>query len=218
MCTQPVFSYVWCACPGTVAPDNLSLPVSNIRGKSGLLLPATEARIMDVTTKEFIHPEQEGELLIRGPQVMQGYYHNDEATNSTIRPDGFMHTGDVARFDKDGWLFITDRYKELIKYKGFQVPPAEIEAVINSLAEVKDVVVIPVLDDDAGEIPRAYVVKQDGKALTEKQVIDFVHERVAPHKRLRGGVVFVDAVPRSASGKLLRRVQVELDRKNNAPK
>jgi acyl-CoA synthetase (AMP-forming)/AMP-acid ligase II len=182
------------------------------KGKCGRLVPGTEAKIVSPETGEDMSPFEEGELLIRGPQVMTGYYNNEEATKNCLRDDGFMHTGDIAKFDKDGWLQITDRCKELIKYKGFQVAPAELEALINSLPTVKDVVVIPVLDDDAGEIPRAYVVPQDGVTVTEQDILDFVHEKVSAHKKLRGGIRFVPEVPRSASGKLLRRVQVELDR------
>lgn len=124
------------------------------------------------------------------------------------------YSGDVGFFDEDGCLHVTDRSKELIKYKGFQVPPAELEALIISIPQVKDVVVIPVQDEEAGEIPRAYVVKQDNcpTDFTEKDIIDFIAKRVAPQKRLRGGVVFTDAIPKSPSGKLLRRVQVEFDR------
>ena len=166
---------------------------------------------------------------------------NEAATRATIRPDGFMHTGDIARFDEHGWLYITDRMKELIKYKGFQVAPAELEALLLTMPQVKDAIVIPVPDDEAGEVPRAYVALQDvvvtmrakvqqaavdGSSsndshdshgvFSEEDVVRFVHERVAPHKRLRGGVVFVDSVPKSPSGKLLRRVQIESDRKRAA--
>ncbi len=145
---------------------------------------------------------------------MKGYLHNPEATRSTIRPDGWMHTGDIGYFDKEGWLHVTDRSKELIKYKGFQVPPAELEAVILSMPQVKEAIVIPVEDDEAGEIPRAYIVKQDNcpANFSEADVVDFVAERVAPHKRLRGGVKFANAIPKLASGKLLRRVQVQIDK------
>jgi 4-coumarate--CoA ligase len=144
---------------------------------------------------------------------MQGYLNNQDATEKTIRPDGFMHTGDIAKFDEKGFLYITDRCKELIKYKGFQVAPAELEGIINSMPAVKDVVVIPVPCDEAGEIPRAYVTLQPNQShVTEAHIIDYVHERVAPHKKLRGGIVFTESIPRSASGKLLRRVQMEMDR------
>jgi acyl-coenzyme A synthetase/AMP-(fatty) acid ligase len=126
----------------------------------------------------------------------------------------FKTLGDIAKFDKDGFVYITDRLKELIKYKGFQVAPAELEALINSMDEVKDCVVIPVLDDEAGEMPRAYVVLQDDQVgvVTAEHVQAYVKERAAPYKQLRGGVVFAESVPKSASGKLLRRVQIALDR------
>lgn len=200
---------------GTVCLDEYSTDIERIKGKSGMLVYGTEARVMDPVTKQYIDPstEAEGEILIRGPQVMQGYYNNPEATKSTIREDGFMHTGDIGFFNQEGWLTITDRIKELIKYKGFQVAPAELEALIASMPEVKDCVVIPVLDDEAGEIPRAYVVRQDGSDISDQAIMDYVTEKAAPHKRLRGGVRFVDAIPRSPSGKILRRVQIEIDRK-----
>lgn len=122
--------------------------------------------------------------------------------------------GDIARFDKDGFVYITDRLKELIKYKGFQVAPAELESIINSMDDVKDCVVIPIPNTEAGEVPRAYVVLQDDKVgeVSAETVQNFVKDRAAPYKQLRGGVIFVDSVPKSASGKLLRRVQIELDR------
>ena len=112
-------------------------------------------------------------------------------------------------------MYITDRLKELIKFKGFQVAPAELEAIINSMEDVKDCVVIPALDEKAGEVPRAYVVPQDGKAdqLTSTKVEDYVKERTAHYKHLRGGVVFVDSIPKSPSGKLLRRLQIAIDRR-----
>lgn len=199
---------------GTVVPNNVDPSTHNlIYGKSGLLAADMEAKIIDPNTGEQKSPLEEGEILIRGPQVMLGYYENEEATRSTLTPDGWLRTGDVGKFDEDGWLMITDRCKELIKYKGFQVPPAELEAVIASMEGVKDCIVIPVLDDEAGELPRAYVVKQDSApGLTEEEVVAYVQQRVAPHKRLRGGVVFATSVPKSASGKLLRRVQVDIDR------
>mmetsp|Transcript_9055 Transcript_9055/g.13613 ORF Transcript_9055/g.13613 Transcript_9055/m.13613 type:complete len:564 (+) Transcript_9055:70-1761(+) len=200
------------------ADDEVTSP-SACKGKSGRLVPATEGLIIDPMTGEELPPTEEGELLLRGPQVMQGYLNNEEATKATIRDDGFMHTGDIAKFDNDGWLYITDRCKELIKYKGFQVAPAELEAILNTMPVVRDCVVIPVLDDEAGEIPRAYVALQPtAEGVTEDNILDFVHEKVAPHKRLRGGVVFVQDVPRSASGKLLRRVQIAMDREKNQAK
>ena len=184
-----------------------------IYGSSGVLVAETEAQIRDPITKEILPYWNEGELLIKGPQLMRGYYQNDEANASAFTADGFFATGDIGRFDKESkHLFITDRCKELIKYKGLQVPPAELEAVIASIPDVVDVVVIPVPDEEAGEIPRAYVVKRENSSVTEQDIVTYVVAKVAPHKRLRGGVRFTDKIPKSASGKLLRRVQVQLDR------
>jgi acyl-CoA synthetase (AMP-forming)/AMP-acid ligase II len=196
-----------------ISPDSELRSMDDINGAAGLLLAGTEGKIIDPVTGKDLDPSQEGELLVRGPQVMIGYYKNPEATAKTINKDGWLHTGDIARFD-NGWLHITDRLKELIKYKGFQVPPAELEALILTMPEVKDAIVIPVPDEEAGEVPRAYVVKREAapESFTEEHVVQFVEDRVAPHKRLRGGVFFAKEVPKSASGKLLRRVQIEIDR------
>lgn len=200
---------------GAITPDEECGDIDFILGKSGLLAPMTEAKIVDTENGEDLPFTSEGELMIRGPQVMKGYFKNEEATKNTIRPDGWMHTGDIAKFDRDGWLIITDRSKELIKYKGLQVAPAELEALIGSMKSVKDCVVIPVLDDEAGELPRAYVVKQDdeeSQKLTAGEVAEYVKSKVAQHKRLRGGVKFTNEIPKSASGKILRRVQIQIDR------
>jgi acyl-CoA synthetase (AMP-forming)/AMP-acid ligase II len=202
---------------GTITPDNMIVTIEGLKGTSGKLAPGTEGKIVDPQTGEDLESTQQGELLVRGPQIMKGYLNDPDSTTKTIRSDGWMHTGDIGCFDKDGWLYLTDRMKELIKYKGFQVPPAELEAVIASMPEVKDVIVIPVSDDEAGEVPRAYVVKQDNapKDFNANDVIEFVHANVAPHKRLRGGVFFTNIIPKSPSGKLLRRVQIEIDRQTH---
>lgn len=200
---------------GAITPDSECGDIDFILGKSGLLAPLTEAKIVDTETGVDMDYKEEGELLIRGPQVMLGYYKNEKATNETIIENGWMRTGDIAKFDDDGWLYITDRSKELIKYKGLQVAPAELEALVGSMKSVKDVVVIPVLDDIAGELPRAYVVKQDdveSQKLTAEDVVEFIHSKVSQHKRLRGGVIFTNEIPKSASGKILRRVQIQIDR------
>ena len=200
---------------GAITPDEECGDIDFILGKSGLLAPLTEAKIIDTETGKDLPFTDEGELMIRGPQVMKGYFKNEEATRNTIRPDGWMHTGDIAKFDNDGWLMITDRSKELIKYKGLQVAPAELEALIGSMKSVKDCVVIPVLDEEAGELPRAYVVKQDdeeSQKITAEEIVDYVQSQVAQHKRLRGGVKFTNEIPKSASGKILRRVQIQIDR------
>ncbi len=189
--------------------------IAKVKGKAGLLVPGTSARIVDPVSGKDLPITEEGELLIKGPQVMLGYYNNKEATESTLTSDGWLKTGDIAKFDADGWLIITDRCKELIKYKGFQVAPAELEATLASHKDVKDCIVIPVPDEEAGEIPRAYVVKQDGSAITSEELIEFVKSKVSSHKRLRGGVIFTDAIPKSPSGKLLRRVQITIDREKH---
>ncbi|SIR67554.1 AMP-binding protein [Williamsia sterculiae] len=145
-----------------------------------------------------------GELWVQGPNVMPGYLGNEEATASTIDADGFLHTGDMARVDAAGRVFIVDRLKELIKYKGYQVPPAELEALLLTHPKIADTAVIGVNDDEGEEIPKAFVVVQHGAELTEAEVIDFVAGQVAPYKKVRQ-VEFIDAIPKSTAGKILRK-------------
>jgi acyl-CoA synthetase (AMP-forming)/AMP-acid ligase II len=150
-----------------------------------------------------------GELCVKGPNVMKGYLNNPEATKNMIDADGFLHTGDVVQVDKIGDFYIVDRIKELIKYKGYQVPPAELEAILQTHEAVADAAVIPVISEElATELPRAYVaLKETHKgAITASELAEYVAKRVAPHKQLRGGVEFLDAVPRSPSGKILRKL------------
>jgi acyl-CoA synthetase (AMP-forming)/AMP-acid ligase II len=136
---------------------------------------------------------------------MPGYLNNDEATRETIDDDGFLHTGDMARADANGCIYIVDRLKELIKYKGYQVPPAELEALLLSHSSIADAAVIGVRDAESGEeVPKAFVVKQSDAELTEDEVMGFVAEHVAPYKKVRQ-VEFIDAIPKSASGKILRK-------------
>jgi acyl-CoA synthetase (AMP-forming)/AMP-acid ligase II len=152
-----------------------------------------------------VAPGAEGELWVRGPQVMLGYLNNPEATARTLTRDGWLKTGDLARIDADGHLFILDRVKELIKVKGFQVAPAELEALIVGHPQVADCAVIGRPDDEAGEVPVAFVVPRPGSALTAEQVMAHLEGRVAHYKRL-ADVRFVEAIPKSASGKILRRL------------
>jgi acyl-CoA synthetase (AMP-forming)/AMP-acid ligase II len=173
------------------------------RGSIGALIPNTEARLVDPETGEDVAEGQEGEIWIRGPQVMRGYLNNAAATSETLVGDGWLRTGDIGRVDPDGFFYIVDRLKELIKYKGYQVPPAELEAVLVSHPKVKDAGVIGVPMDDGGEAPKACVVADDG--LDPDELIAYVSERVAPYKRIRE-IEFVDEIPKSASGKILRRV------------
>jgi len=178
-------------------------------GSVGVPAPNTECKIIDLETGEILPPGERGEVCVRGPQVMIGYLNRPDATAETIDPEGWLHTGDIGYADEDSHFFIVDRAKELIKYKGFQVPPAELEAVLLTHPCVADAAVIPYPDDEAGEVPKAIVVlKQE----TEPQsILNYVAERVAPHKKIRY-LEFVDKIPKSPSGKILRRVLVEMER------
>jgi acyl-CoA synthetase (AMP-forming)/AMP-acid ligase II len=178
-------------------------------GTVGQLAPSTEGRIVDVASGLDAAVGQPGEVWIRGPQVMKGYLNNPEATARTLDVDGWLHTGDIGSVDSDGYLTILDRLKELIKVKGYQVAPAELEALLLTHPRIADAAVIPVADDECGEVPKAIVVPRG--EITADEVITFVQSQVAHYKRVRH-VAFVDAIPKSASGKILRRVLVERER------
>lgn len=178
-------------------------------GSVGPLVANTEGRIVDVETGQDVATGEPGELWARGPQVMPGYLGNDAATAATIVAGGWLRTGDIAIADADGWITITDRAKELIKVRGYQVAPAELEALLLTHPAVTDSCVIPVPDDDAGERPKAFVVVRE--PIDPQQIVDWMRERTAPHKRLVA-VEAVDEIPKSASGKILRRVLVERER------
>jgi acyl-CoA synthetase (AMP-forming)/AMP-acid ligase II len=182
-------------------------------GSVGVLAPSTECRIVSLETGEDCPPMERGEVCVRGPQIMYGYLNKPDATANTIDADGWLHTGDIGYADEDGHFFIVDRAKELIKYKGFQVPPAELEAVLLSHPCVSDAAVIPCPDDEAGEVPKAILVLKS--EATEADILDFVSERVAPYKRIRY-VEFTEQIPKSPSGKILRRVLVERERAKTA--
>ncbi|MGA1672759.1 MAG: AMP-binding protein, partial [Ilumatobacteraceae bacterium] len=174
-------------------------------GSSGVTVSNTESRIVDPETGEDQPVGGTGELWVRGPQVMKGYLNNPEATAATIDADGWLHTGDVAVIDEDGHMTVVDRVKELIKYNGFQVPPAELEALLITHPAILDVAVIGIPDDSAGELPKAFVVRAPGTEIDEDAVKDFVREHVASYKQIRL-VEFVAEIPKSASGKILRRM------------
>ncbi|HCX31277.1 MAG TPA: 4-coumarate--CoA ligase family protein [Blastocatellia bacterium] len=178
-------------------------------GSVGVPAPNTDCKIVDLETGESLGPNKEGEVCVRGPQIMKGYLNRPEATAGTIDSDGWLHTGDIGYADEDGHFYIVDRAKELIKYKGFQVPPAELEALLLAHSQVADAAVIPCPDDEAGEVPKAFVVLK-GEA-TPEEIMDFVAARVAPHKKIRS-VEFIDKIPKSASGKILRRLLVQKER------
>ncbi|WP_327671200.1 MULTISPECIES: 4-coumarate--CoA ligase family protein [unclassified Streptomyces] len=188
--------------PGThVVPYDAKNPPP---GAVGRLIASTEMRIvsLDDPAKD-VAPGEPGEVLIRGPQVMKGYLGRPDATADMIDTEGWLRTGDVGRVDAEGWLFVVDRVKELIKYKGFQVAPADLEAVLLAHEGIADAAVVGVLDDDGNEVPKAFVVRAD-PALGADAVLAYVAERVAPYKKIRR-VAFIDGVPRAASGKILRR-------------
>jgi acyl-CoA synthetase (AMP-forming)/AMP-acid ligase II len=179
--------------PGSIGP-----PVAN-----------TEAIVVDLASGNPLGPGEPGEIWVRGPQVMKGYLGKTAATADAFARDGWLRTGDIAFADGDGYFTIVDRVKELIKYKGFQVPPAELEGVLVSHPSVADAAVIGVPDQEAGEVPKAYVVlKGEAKA---DELIAYVAERVAPYKKIRF-VEVIDQIPKSASGKILRRVLMEQER------
>jgi acyl-CoA synthetase (AMP-forming)/AMP-acid ligase II len=178
-------------------------------GSIGPPVPNTECRIVDVITGEDVPDGEPGELLIRGPQVMKGYLNNPHATALAIDPDGWLHTGDIARLEPDGSVRIVDRIKELIKYKGYQIAPAELEALLLTHPAIADAAVIPVPDEEAGEVPKAFVVPSG--SITSEEVSQFVADHVAPYKKVRA-VEIVDEIPKSASGKILRRVLIERER------
>jgi acyl-CoA synthetase (AMP-forming)/AMP-acid ligase II len=182
-------------------------------GSVGALIPNTEARLVDPETGADVPEGEEGEIWIRGPQVMKGYLNNPQATAETLMDDGWLRTGDIARIDENGFTFIVDRLKELIKYKGYQVPPAELEAVLVAHPKVKDAGVIGVRNEDGEEVPKACVVTDE--ELDPEELIAYVAGRVAPYKRIRE-VEFVDEVPKSASGKILRRLLRERHGATNA--
>ncbi|WP_328524964.1 AMP-binding protein [Kribbella sp. NBC_00359] len=171
-------------------------------GAVGKLFPSTEMRLVGADGND-VGDEETGEIWIRGPQVMKGYLGRQAETDATIDPDGWLHTGDIGRVDERGYLYVVDRVKELIKYHGYQVPPAELEAVLLTDDRIADAAVIGV-DADGNEVPKAFVVPMPGVELTEADVMEYVAERVAPYKKVRQ-VEFIEAVPKAASGKILRR-------------
>lgn len=178
-----------------------------IHGSIGRVMPNQEVRLVDPESGKDVTPGEPGEIWVRGPNVMKGYRNNVKATKETIDSEGWLHTGDIAIVDKEENFFIVDRLKELIKYKGFQVAPAELEALLIANPAILDAAVIGVENkEQATEVPLAFVVKSPGQEnLSEKDVIDYVASKVAGHKKLRGGVRFIEAIPKSAAGKILRK-------------
>jgi acyl-CoA synthetase (AMP-forming)/AMP-acid ligase II len=196
---------------GPVA-TNLVAPDGTVRrGSVGQLVPSTEAKVVDLGDGQELGPGETGEIMVRGPQVMRGYLNRPDATAVALEPGGWLHTGDVGYADTDGFLTIVDRVKEIIKYKAYQVAPAELEAVLGTHPSVGDVAVVPSPEPDAGEVPKAFVLLKPGHQASGDELMAYVAERVAPYKKVRL-VEFVDMIPKSPAGKILRRVLVERER------
>ncbi|KAF5793085.1 putative acid--thiol ligase [Helianthus annuus] len=173
-------------------------------GACGTVVRNAEMKIVDPETGLSLPRNQRGEICIRGDQIMKGYLNDPESTKTTIDSDGWLHTGDIGLIDDDDELFIVDRLKELIKYKGFQVAPAELEALLLTHPQISDVAVVPMVNEAAGEVPVAFVVKTKDSSVTEDDIKQFVHKQVVFYKRINR-VFFIDTIPKSPAGKILRK-------------
>ncbi|CAL0317391.1 unnamed protein product [Lupinus luteus] len=182
----------------TMTAEEMSRP-----GTTGRLVPGVEAKIVNPNTGEAMSPGEQGELWIRGPSIMKGYAGDPEATSATL-VDGWLRTGDLCYFDDEGFMYVVDRLKELIKYKGYQVAPAELEQLLLTHPEIDDAAVIPYPGEEAGEVPMAFVVRQPQSSVGETEIIDFVAKQVAPYKKIRR-VAFIESIPKNAAGKILRK-------------
>jgi acyl-CoA synthetase (AMP-forming)/AMP-acid ligase II len=184
-------------------------PTTRKAGAVGRCLPNTECRVVDPVSGAELGPGEVGEIQARGPQIMKGYLNQPDATAQTIDGGGWLHTGDLGYADEEGYFYVVDRLKELIKYKGYQVAPAELEAVLLTHPAVADCAVIPSPDEVAGEVPKAFVVLKE--EATPEDLMAYVAERVAPYKKVRR-LEFTEQIPKSLSGKILRRILVERER------
>ncbi|XP_024969280.1 4-coumarate--CoA ligase-like 9 [Cynara cardunculus var. scolymus] len=188
---------------GMIGPDECQR-----YGSAGRLSANVEAKIVDPETGEALSPMQQGELWLRGPMIMKGYVEDKEATGATLDSEGWLKTGDLCYFDSDGFLYVVDRLKELIKYKAYQVAPAELERYLQSIPQVADAAVIPYPDEAAGQIPMAYVVRRDGSKIKEAEIMEIIAKQVSPYKKIRR-VAFIKAIPKTAAGKILRKELVK---------
>ncbi|KPJ18228.1 Luciferin 4-monooxygenase [Papilio machaon] len=175
-------------------------------GSGGPPLPGVSVKVVDVKTRKRLGPLETGEICIKGPVVMKGYLGNEAANHDIMDDEGFLKTGDIGYYDHDGYFFIVERIKELIKYKGNQVPPAAVEGVVLQHPGVAECGVVGKPDEEAGELPTAFVVLKPGYKLSEKEILDFTATRLSRASQLRGGVIFVNEIPKNPSGKILRRV------------
>ncbi|PRQ27319.1 putative AMP-dependent synthetase/ligase, AMP-binding enzyme domain-containing protein [Rosa chinensis] len=186
-----------------------TLEESRRYGTAGMLSSSMEAKIVDPDSGQALTVNKTGELWLKGPTIMKGYFCNNDATASTLDTEGWLRTGDLCYIDDDGFIFVVDRLKELIKYKAFQVPPAELEALLLTHPQIADAAVIPFPDEKVGQFPMAYVVRKAGSNLSETAVMDFIAKQVAPYKRIRK-VAFIASVPKNPSGKILRKDLIQL--------
>ncbi|PSS07592.1 4-coumarate--CoA ligase [Actinidia chinensis var. chinensis] len=173
-------------------------------GACGTVVRNAEMKIVDPETGDSLPQNQPGEICIRGDQIMKGYLNDPEATKRTIDKEGWLHTGDIGYIDDDDELFIVDRLKEIIKYKGFQVAPAELEALLLNHPNISDAAVVPMKDESAGEVPVAFVVRSNGSEITEVEVKQYISKQVVFYKRINR-VFFTDSIPKAPSGKILRK-------------
>lgn len=182
-------------CPGNTKYASVGAPVS-----------ATRAKIVKINDNNGfgLGANESGELWVKGPQNMIGYLDNPDATNEMLI-EGWIRTGDIAYYDEDGFFFITDRLKELIKVKGFQVAPAELEELLRSHPDITDAAVVGIPHQRNGEAPKAFIVKRQGSQINENVVKQFIADKVVDYKQLTGGVQFLDAIPKNTTGKILRR-------------
>lgn len=178
-------------------------------GATGRLAWNCQAKIVDPDTGIGLPPFKHGELWVRGPFIMKGYVNDEEATTTMLNSDGWLRTGDLCYFDNEGFLFYVDRIKELIKCNGYQVPPAELEQLLQSHPDVVDAAVIPYPDDKAGQVPIAFVVRRLGSTIDESLIKDFVAKEIAPYKNIRR-VSFIDFIPKNAPGKVLRKELIKI--------
>lgn len=188
------------------SPETHNSPLKRIKaGTVGIPIIDTDARIMDEDSGKIdLPPGKVGELVIKGPQVMKGYL-NRPAENKEALRNGWLYTGDLAYMDEEGYFHITDRKKEIIKYKGYTIAPSEIEAILYQHPSVKECAVIGKPDVSAGEIPKAFIVLKDGHNTSKEELIAFCEQRLSPYKKIRE-VQFIDEVPKTQVGKILRRV------------
>ncbi|XP_008781908.1 4-coumarate--CoA ligase 2-like [Phoenix dactylifera] len=192
---------------GPVLSMNLAFakePSETKSGACGTVVRNAELKIVDPETGASLGRNQPGEICIRGAQIMKGYLNDPEATKNTIDKEGWLHTGDIGYVDDDDEIFIVDRLKEIIKYKGFQVAPAELEALLIAHPNIADAAVVPMKNELAGEVPVAFVVPKDGFKITEDEIKQYISKQVVFYKRINR-VFFIEAIPKAPSGKILRK-------------